>query len=53
MLTTTESRVVAEIPEKDNPILSDSNNESVIDRVPVPEALSAESDASICDEVTM
>ena len=41
-----------EIPEKDSPSLSDSNNESVIYRVPVPEALSAESDASSCDGVT-
>ena len=34
MLTTTESRVVAEIPEKDSPSLSDSNSVSEIDNVP-------------------
>ena len=43
MFTTTESRVVAEIPEKDRPSLSDSNSVSEIDNVPVPDALRAES----------
>ena len=53
MFTTTESSVVAEIPEKERPILSDSNNESVIDNVPVPDVLSAESVDWICEEDTM
>ena len=43
MFTTTESRVVSEIPEKDSPSLSDSNSVSEIDNVPVPVALRAES----------
>ena len=47
MFTSELSMVVAEIPENDNPNLSDLKVESLIANVPVPLAINAVSDASI------